>query len=149
MNTLTDCFLFLASPDPTVRRLRCRVLQRRLKRLPEQITVPSHNCRWGSQCPEKTLVNSSTQAHKMYVWQVSLPLVELLVTRSHTLHLQLVSTASALSSFLDTLQTLADTASNSKGILTAMRIVYFLQLFSNPIHIQILISRYNRYSGKR
>ena len=54
----------------------------------------------------------------MCVWQVSLPLVELLVTRSHTLHLQLVSTASALSSFLDTLQTLADTASNSKGILT-------------------------------
>lgn len=61
----------------------------------------------------------------MYVWQVSLPLVELLVTRSHTLHLQLVSTASALSSFLDTLQTLADTASNSKGILTVMRIAYF------------------------
>ena len=35
-----DCFLFLVSPDPTVRRLRCRVLQLRLKRLPEQITVP-------------------------------------------------------------------------------------------------------------
>ena len=76
----------------------------------------SHNCQWdcpwGSQCPEKALVDN------MFVWQVSLPLVELLVTRSHTLHLQLVSTASALSSFLDTLQTLADTASNSKGILT-------------------------------
>ena len=124
MNTLTDCFLFLASPDPTVSRLRCRLLQRRLKRLPEQITVPqlSMGLPMGFTVPGEDPLYPN---HKMCVWQVRLPLVELLVTRSHTLHLQLVSTASALSSFLDTLQTLADTASNSKGILTVMRIAYF------------------------
>ena len=47
--------------------------------------------------------------------QTSLPLLELLVTKSHCLQVQLVSTISALSSFLDTLQAVADTASNSKG----------------------------------
>ena len=63
---------------------------------------------------------------------MSLPLAELLVTRSHTLHLQLVSTASALSSFLDTLQTLADNASNSKGIQKCVLRIsydYFLLLY--------------------
>ena len=47
--------------------------------------------------------------------QVSLPLFELLVTKSNTLQCHLVSTISALSTFLDTLQSLADNASNSKG----------------------------------
>ena len=95
-----------------------------LKRLPEQITVPqlSMGLPMGFTVPGEDPLYPN---HKMCVWQVRLPLVELLVTRSHTLHLQLVSTASALSSFLDTLQTLADTASNSKGILTVMRIAYF------------------------
>ena len=53
--------------------------------------------------------------------QSSLPLLEVLVTKSHCLQVQLVSTISALSSFLDTLQAVADTASNSKGEINILQ----------------------------
>ena len=55
------------------------------------------------------------------MFQVSLPLFELLVTKSNSLQCHLVSTISALSTFLDTLQSLADNASNSKGKVTQLR----------------------------
>ena len=56
-------------------------------------------------------------AHSSNPVQGSLPLVEVLVTRSGALQASLLSTVSALSSFLDSLQTIADAASNTKGEL--------------------------------
>ena len=47
--------------------------------------------------------------------QVSFPLFETLMTKSNALQCQILSTVSCLSSFLDSLQMIADTASNSKG----------------------------------
>ena len=47
--------------------------------------------------------------------QGSFPLFETLVTKSNTLQSQIISTVSCLSSFLDSLQMIADNASNSKG----------------------------------